>query len=230
MAKVVKEGMLFKKGEFIQNWRPRWFVLKADGSFRGYKQKPSDDVSEQPLNVFDVQRSDLTPVDPLKKGEKYGFSIRFMQLTRMFERSFHADTKEDRDAWVAAYNEVRQKLDAELTREMIVERTRAISFIDPKKPTPCDITLADFDMLKVLGKGTFGKVLLVRQKAGGALYAMKVLKKEQVLAQGELVHTLTENSVLAKCNHPFITSLKYSFQTPDHLFFVMEYVSGGEVR
>ncbi len=114
--------------------------------------------------------------------------------------------------------------------DAVQERTRAMSFIDPVKPQPCDISLSDFEMLKVLGKGTFGKVMLVRQKSNGEAFAMKVLKKDFVLEKGELVHTLTENSVLAKCNHPFITSLKYSFQTPDHLFFIMEYVNGGEVR
>lgn len=50
-----------------------------------------------------------------------------------------------------------------------------------------------------------------------------------VLEKDELAHTLTENNVLTKCTHPFLTSLHYSFQTPDLLCFVMEYVNGGEV-
>ena len=231
---VVKEGWLLKKGEFIQNWRPRWFVLRADGTFRGYKQKPVEGDGELPINVFEVQRSEITPLNPKdekspKKGEKFGFSVRFMQLTRIIERQFHTETKEERDEWISAYAEVKRKYDAEISASSLVERTRAMSFIDPKKPTPCDISLSDFDLLKVLGKGTFGKVMLVRQKSNASIFAMKVLKKDLVLAKGELVHTMTENSVLAKCSHPFLTSLKYSFQTPDHLFFVMEYVNGGEV-
>ena len=58
---------------------------------------------------------------------------------------------------------------------------------------------------------------------------MKVLKKSMVLEKDELTHTLTENSVLAKCTHPFLTSLHFSFQTAELLCFVMEYVNGGEV-
>lgn len=50
-----------------------------------------------------------------------------------------------------------------------------------------------------------------------------------VLEKDELAHTLTENHVLAKCSHPFLTSLHYSFQTADLLCFVLEYVNGGEV-
>jgi len=228
MASIKKEGPLLKRGEYIQTLRPRWFVLKSDGSFRGYKTKPVDET-EVPVNVFEVQRSDITPINPKDgKKEKYGFTIKFMQLTRVLERTFSCETKEERDAWYQAYKEVQSILYKECM-ESLQDRTRAMSFIDPKKPQPCDISLADFDMLKVLGKGTFGKVMLVRQKSTGEAFAMKVLKKDHILEKGELVHTLTENSVLAKCSHPFITSLKYSFQTPDHLFFVMEYVNGGEL-
>ena len=49
---TVKEGWISKRGEFVQNWRARWFVLKTDGTFRGYKDKPSD--GELPVNVFEV--------------------------------------------------------------------------------------------------------------------------------------------------------------------------------
>ncbi|KAG7272892.1 hypothetical protein CRUP_009394 [Coryphaenoides rupestris] len=91
------------------------------------------------------------------------------------------------------------------------------------------ITMSDFDYLKLLGKGTFGKVILVREKASGKYYAMKILKKEVIIAKDEVAHTLTESRVLKNTRHPFLTSLKYSFQTKDRLCFVMEYVNGGEL-
>ncbi|KAE8300620.1 RAC-gamma serine/threonine-protein kinase [Larimichthys crocea] len=90
-------------------------------------------------------------------------------------------------------------------------------------------TMNDFDYLKLLGKGTFGKVILVREKASGTYYAMKILKKEVIIAKDEVAHTLTESRVLKNTRHPFLTSLKYSFQTKDRLCFVMEYVNGGEL-
>jgi len=234
---IVKEGWLTKKGEFIQTWRPRWFILKSDGTFRGYKAKPMEGDTEGPINVFEVQNSNIHGFDPkldakgspTKKGDRYGFTVKFMQLTRIIERSFNAETKEERDDWVRAYKELQGRLDSQLSKESLVERTRAMSFIDPKKPLPCDITINDFEMLKVLGRGTFGKVMMARETKTGQIYAIKVLKKETILEKGELVHTLTENSVLARCSHPFLTSLKYSFQTEHHLCFVMEYVNGGEL-
>jgi len=54
---TLKEGWLQKRGEYIKNWRPRWFVLKADGSFLGYKQKPQHGT--EPLNNFKVERKVL---------------------------------------------------------------------------------------------------------------------------------------------------------------------------
>ncbi|XP_053552304.1 RAC-alpha serine/threonine-protein kinase-like [Bombina bombina] len=59
---------------------------------------------------------------------------------------------------------------------------------------------------------------------------MKILKKEVIVAKDEVAHTLTENRVLQNSRHPFLTALKYSFQTHDRLCFVMEYANGGEVR
>lgn len=236
-SQIVKEGWLSKKGEYIQTWRPRWFVLKADGSFRGYKQQPLEGDTEGPINVFEIQNSSIKPVNPKldnkgspsKKNDRFGFLIRFMQLTRVIERTFHTETKEERDEWVQVYTDLQRKLNSQLSANDLVERTRAMSFINPKVPTPCNITIEDFEFLKVLGKGTFGKVLLAKEKKTGEVFAIKVLKKETVLEKGELVHTLTENSVLAKCSHPFLTCLKYSFQSEHHLCFVMEYVNGGEL-
>lgn len=67
-----------------------------------------------------------------------------------------------------------------------------------------DQSLDDFEFIKVLGKGTFGKVILCREKAAGLLYAIKVLKKEVIIAKDEVAHTLTEKRVLKNTKHPFL--------------------------
>ncbi|KAB0406995.1 hypothetical protein E2I00_007872 [Balaenoptera physalus] len=88
----------------------------------------------------------------------------------------------------------------------------------------------DFDFLKVIGKGNYGKVLLAKHKSDGMFYAVKVLQKKSILKKKEQSHIMAERSVLLKnmC-HPFLVGLRYSFQTPEKLYFVLDYVNGGEV-
>lgn len=88
----------------------------------------------------------------------------------------------------------------------------------------------DFEFLKVIGKGSFGKVLLAKHKAEGHIYAVKVLQKKQILKRNEAKHIMAERNVLLKnVQHPFLVGLHYSFQTRDKLYFILDYVNGGEL-
>ncbi|KAG7457787.1 hypothetical protein MATL_G00230990 [Megalops atlanticus] len=87
-----------------------------------------------------------------------------------------------------------------------------------------------FDYLKIIGKGSFGKVLLSRHKETSKYYAIKVLQKKVVLKKKEQRHIMAERSVLLKnLKHPFLVGMHFSFQTPDKLYFVLDYVNGGEL-
>jgi len=91
-------------------------------------------------------------------------------------------------------------------------------------------SLDDFTMLKVIGKGSFGKVMLVQHKKDGKLYAMKVLSKKKVKQNDEVEHIKSERQVLMQnTNHPFLVGLHYSFQTLTKLYFVLDYIAGGEL-
>uniref|UniRef100_A0A8C7V6G3 Serine/threonine-protein kinase Sgk1 n=1 Tax=Oncorhynchus mykiss TaxID=8022 RepID=A0A8C7V6G3_ONCMY len=88
----------------------------------------------------------------------------------------------------------------------------------------------DFDFLKVIGKGSFGKVLLAKRKLDGKYYAIKVLQKRVILNRREQKHIMAERNVLLKnVKHPFLVGLHYSFQTTDKLYFVLDFVNGGEL-
>lgn len=95
-------------------------------------------------------------------------------------------------------------------------------------PSP---NLDDFTLLKVIGKGSYGKVMLVRHNVEGDMnvYAMKMLRKENVIKRNQVEHTKTERNVLEAVSHPFIVTLHFAFQTPKKLYFVLEYCPGGEL-
>uniref|UniRef100_A0A8C0DXP8 non-specific serine/threonine protein kinase n=1 Tax=Balaenoptera musculus TaxID=9771 RepID=A0A8C0DXP8_BALMU len=232
---VIKEGWLHKRGEYIKTWRPRYFLLKSDGSFIGYKERPeAPDQTLPPLNNFSVAECQLMKTERPRPNT---FVIRCLQWTTVIERTFHVDSPDEREEWMQAIQMVANSLkqrgpgedpmdykcgspsDSSAAEEMEVAVSKARA----------KVTMNDFDYLKLLGKGTFGKVILVREKASGRYYAMKILRKEVIIAKDEVAHTVTESRVLQNTRHPFLTALKYAFQTHDRLCFVMEYANGGEL-
>eukprot|EP01031_Cornospumella_fuschlensis_P041777 gene41777-50995_t len=86
-----------------------------------------------------------------------------------------------------------------------------------------------FDLLKLLGEGAFGKVLLVRSRLDKQLYAMKVISKSLLRKKNNIQYIRAEKTILTKLEHPFLISLQFAFQTPKKLFLVMEFLAGGEL-
>lgn len=91
----------------------------------------------------------------------------------------------------------------------------------------------DFELLKVLGKGGYGKVFQVRKISGadnGKIFAMKVLKKASIARNAkDQAHTKAERNILECVKHPFIVDLMYAFQTGGKLYLILEYLPGGEL-
>ena len=92
-----------------------------------------------------------------------------------------------------------------------------------------EVGVDDFELLKVLGKGSFGKVFLVRMLLTGSVYAMKVLKKSEVVRRRQVAHTKAERRIMGGIDHPFIVALRFAFQTSDKLYMVTDFVRGGEL-
>ncbi|KAJ3488711.1 hypothetical protein NLI96_g2673 [Meripilus lineatus] len=92
------------------------------------------------------------------------------------------------------------------------------------------LTPRDFEFLKLIGRGTFGRVFQVRKKDTKRIYAMKILSKREIIAKKEVAHTIGERKILQRSlESPFLVGLKFSFQTDADLYLVTDFKSGGEL-
>ncbi|XP_064643227.1 protein kinase C iota type-like isoform X2 [Lineus longissimus] len=117
------------------------------------------------------------------------------------------------------------EFDSELSREHEVEEYQPVSSGDNNS-----LGLKDFELLRVIGRGSYAKVLQVELKKTRRIYAMKVIKKELVNDDDDIDWVQTEKHVFETAsNHPFLVGLHSCFQTASRLFFVIEFVNGGDL-
>lgn len=209
MGEVNRQGFLTKEGGSWKSWKKRFFVLR--GGDLMYSKKPEGGS----LGIISLKGAGkIEPVEYKKK--EFCFSLQTP------ERVWYmcCSSEEDRKNWVDALTKERDRVNAP-PKAIPVGGTVA-----PPKP----IGLEDFDLLKVIGKGSFGKVFQVRKKDNGQIYAMKVLNKKAIIKRGEVQHTLTEKNILKNLVHPFLVNLYFTFQTQDKLCFVMGALSSGGTK
>ena len=90
------------------------------------------------------------------------------------------------------------------------------------------ITVSDFETIAIIGRGAFGEVRVVRKRDTGRVYAMKIMRKSEMVKKGQVEHIRAERDVLALVDSHWIVKLHYSFQTADKLYLVMEFLQGGD--
>nr|POE59023.1 camp-dependent protein kinase type 2 [Quercus suber] len=100
---------------------------------------------------------------------------------------------------------------------------------NPVRETKGKYTLQDFQIQRTLGTGSFGRVHLVQSKHNSRFYAVKVLKKAQVVKMKQVEHTNDERRMLQRCRHPFLVTLWGTWQDSKNLYMVMDFIEGGEL-
>ncbi|CAE1157108.1 STK38 [Acanthosepion pharaonis] len=87
----------------------------------------------------------------------------------------------------------------------------------------------DFESLKVIGRGAFGEVRLVQKKDTGHVYAMKILRKIDMLEKEQVAHVRAERDILVEADHQWVVKMYYSFQDALNLYLIMEFLPGGDM-
>lgn len=91
------------------------------------------------------------------------------------------------------------------------------------------MTENDFEVIRVLGRGAFGKVILSQKKDDGELYAVKIMNKADLIERNQIEQIKTEKDILEEVRHPFLVCLEYCFHSPSRIYFAMKFMQGGEL-
>ncbi|CCC67202.1 hypothetical protein NCAS_0A06440 [Naumovozyma castellii] len=179
-----------------------------DGSNPIWHHKTTFDVlgahSELDISVYDAAHDDM-----------------FMGQVRL-RPNIHTTQFASQDKWYPLKSRV---LDENVTGDILIKWEYSSTKKRHYGPN-------DFEVLRLLGKGTFGQVYQVKKKDTKRIYAMKVLSKKVIVKKNEVAHTIGERNILvttATKASPFIVGLKFSFQTPTDLYLVTDFMSGGEL-
>ena len=181
--------------------RPQMDVLNPEPQLNGEERRSQrPHISPQTYKFFMEQR-----MENLQKDKKERENRRF-QLEQEMQK---VNLSED------AQSQMRKILSKKETNYIRLKRSK----MDPSM----------FRKVQVIGVGAFGEVCLTTHVQSGSFYAMKILKKSEVLKRNQVAHVKAERDILAEADNEWVVKLFYSFQDKDNLYFVMEYVPGGDL-
>ncbi|KAL7155261.1 hypothetical protein ABFS83_03G063100 [Erythranthe nasuta] len=138
-----------------------------------------------------------------------------------------------REKYILACDQV-DKIDdigcPESARSLLDSASQSSTTSTPSHPAHKERTsIDDFDIIKPISRGAYGKVFLARKRATGDLFAIKVLKKLDMLRKNDIDRILAERNILIAVRNPFVVRFFYSFTSTDNLYLVMEYLNGGDL-
>lgn len=222
MSKPIKEGWMTKQGGSYKSWKKRWFTL-VDTTLTYYP----DQKAKKEKGKIDLKKATGVDDAPEEKKKPNAFKIIVPSV-----RTFYivCATEQEKKEWMEEIKKVISGLSSESTEKPSTSPSDSSSK-SPSKPTgvASATTIDDFTPIRVLGRGTYGKVMLVRCKKDNKHYAMKSMSKKILQETGQTQQTLHEKDVLLKTVHPFLVFAHATFQTAAQIFIILDYVPGGEL-
>lgn len=227
-------GYLKKKGAGWKAWRERWFELRGRHLYY-FKPRDTKALKKKPAGVIDLTGASVD----LATDRKHGFNISGPKCPRTYELA--ADDENTMQGWIDVLRssiakvpeeeqEYARKASAKQQSTTITDDKATVIYADSENRSDNrEVGLKDFDLLTVIGRGSFGKVMKVRKKDTGEIFAMKVLRKDMVIRENMVNHTKSEKNILQQIKHPFIVTLRYAFQTKEKLYLILDFLSGGEL-
>eukprot|EP00756_Hemistasia_phaeocysticola_P041714 Hpha_TRINITY_DN16931_c0_g5::TRINITY_DN16931_c0_g5_i1::g.53428::m.53428/K04456/AKT; RAC serine/threonine-protein kinase len=222
-------GHLQVKGTgLIKTWKQRWYELRGNALyyFKTPDGKPSGRI---PLDLADVDAEQ--PPNP-----KHRFVLHSGVLNKKFE--FQSENAQTCEAWVAGLRDAIQKVDScasptskqqskEQKGKHMFHALANLKLFASEDKARKPISIEDFEICSMLGKGSYGKVLKVRKRDDGQFYALKIMRKDAITKPREV---MSERAVLQQVDHPFVVRLVNAFQTPSKLCLVLSYLPGGDLK
>lgn len=174
-------------------------------------------VALHPLDSQDLGFDEFASDGSLSKQSSLNLACDMSApLSRLASASLAEETFEQSQAAI-------QEAQAELERDGPVESSSVIGNPSSK------VGPQDFEILRVVGQGAFGKVFQVKYNKTNEIYAMKVMKKNRILEKDHSEYVKAERDVLTAILHPYIVTLRFSFQTQSKLYLVLDFINGGHL-
>jgi len=226
---ILFKGWLEVRNAKMPIWRRRFCELRlaAGAEMRCYSSETADtadtaDDSRRVKSIYFIESlqdwNGQGRVFSYDEARALAIRTRDGKVIQVVCPSGHA-----REQWKAQIARALPTVEGALAAAQVEEPAAALA-------QPDHVSIEHFSLLKVLGRGSFGKVMLVRKLDGdGKLFAMKSLQKRKIFKLKQFEHVLTERSVALNIQHPFLVNLCYAFQTAEKLYLVLEFMGGGDV-
>ncbi|XP_008447260.1 uncharacterized protein LOC103489741 isoform X1 [Cucumis melo] len=199
-----------------------WFNQRRD-RLRGSTKKKDNSMGEN---------EDCTATDQMDEEALSNITKQKVAAAKQYIENHYKEQMKNLQERKERRNILEKKLaDADVSEE---DQNNLLKFLEKKETEYMRLQrhkmgVDDFDLLTIIGKGAFGEVRVCREKTTGQVYAMKKLKKSEMLRRGQVEHVRAERNLLAEVDSNCIVKLYCSFQDDEFLYLIMEYLPGGDM-